>query len=615
MNVSASTCRSIGFRWKATLTRESALSECSPRVARARPTPNGSITHWIDAHSALAFIVLTLFYFVVTAALSSFKLLWLDELITVHIARLGSPWAILHALSQAADPNPPLTHLAVLACIRLFGAHTYAIRLPAIIGYWVGMLALFLFLKRHIPPTWAIIATLMSMGMGGFEWSYESRSYAIFYGTTMLALYFWSLAVDRLTSNTARSFALMGMTVSLALGLCANYFSVLAFFPIALGELTRTLQKALQRVKEKRSIVTAINWPVWVALVVAATPLLVFHSFIERAISLYHPYAWNKVSFSMTNIAYLDMVEAMLIPLGLLGLLSAVIWFLGGLCDQCRASILPGWLLRFVNNTTRREHDQFPSLRLYEVMPVLVLLLYPYLGWAVASLHGGMLSSRFVIPVCFGFASAGAYMVYRTFGRSRNSDLLFLSFFTLWFMAREAYIGYSYNQQKEALYSTFAALSSVDHAGEPIVVSDNLLVLPFHYYAPPDIASRVVYPIDISAIMRRRGEASGEVNLWTGRNTYGFSIVPLASFQKSASSYLLVTSEPDWLLDDLHANHYVDDPLPVDTHAEPLNFVATPLSHFKSEVFRVYGDQYKSDDPTEPSPKPFKMAGELPQTK
>ena len=89
-----------------------------------------------------AFGLLTLWYLVINAALSACKLLWLDELLTVHVARAPTFGVIWRALQAGADPNPPLTDFAVHACIRVFGAHTYVYRMPAILGYWLGMWAL-----------------------------------------------------------------------------------------------------------------------------------------------------------------------------------------------------------------------------------------------------------------------------------------------------------------------------------------------------------------------------------------------------------------------------------------------------------------------------------------
>ncbi len=586
----------------------STAGEIPPDGENAWPA---SRPNWIDRYPFRAFALLTLFYAVATAALSYVKLLWLDELITLHIAQLGSAKAIWHALSRAADPNPPLTHLAVLASMRIFGAHTYVYRLPAMVGYWLGMLAVFLLLKRRVPATWALLGAVLSMGMRSFEWSFESRSYALFFGTTLMALFCYSGAVAEKTSRGARWLAAVGVAVLLAAGLCTNYFSVLAFVPIITGEAVRAISAS--RLTDRRGVrgfLSQVNRPVVLALCVGGTPLLVFHKVIQQSIALYQPYAWNKVSFDLTNVAYLEMVEAMLWPLGILMLLCAGVIFLRSFCNQCRAGMRPRWLGRFVT-AARPRSLRAPAPR-FEIAAVFMLLIYPYLGWALASLHGGMLASRFLLPMCGGFALAAAYLTYRSLGQIRSVGPVLLAGFLLWFMVRESYVGFSYDEQKTALFTTFAALREVDHTKEPIVVSDNLLLLPFQHYAPPDVASRVVEPMDIAAIMNRRGEASSEVNLWHGRQLYGFPIMPLAFFQRSVVSYLMVASEPDWLLDDLHAHHYYDDVLPVDTHAEPLNWGPTPLSHAKPEIIRVYGDKDVLDFPEEPLPKPFSVQGELP---
>lgn len=130
----------------------------------------------IDLHPVRAFFILTTFYFVVVFSLSSLKLLWLDELITLHIARLSGPAAIWQALGRGVDPNSPLSDLLVHYSRLIFGEHEFALRLPAMIGYWAGILTLFLYLKRRLSPTWAVAGAITLMSMGAFEYSYESRS-------------------------------------------------------------------------------------------------------------------------------------------------------------------------------------------------------------------------------------------------------------------------------------------------------------------------------------------------------------------------------------------------------------------------------------------------------
>lgn len=556
-----------------------------------------------------AFGLLTLIYVCVNACLSWFKLMWLDELITVHIAGLGSPSAIWQALARGADPNPPLTHLLVAACAHLLGAHTYVFRIPAVVGYWVGMLSLFQYGRRWVPPTWALAATVASMGMAAFEWSYESRSYAIFYGTTMLALFCWLRATDHKETSTRVPWV-AGVALALAAGLCLNYFSVLAFVPVAAGEAVWTWQH--RHSGGLRGFVQRLDWAVWVALAAALLPLLFFHRLIEHSIALYQPYAWNKVNFDQTSVAYTDLVEAMLVPFAALVALCGILLPLGrSLGREARA-----FRSRFLVGLAR-SHDDGRRVPFFAAVPILLLVIYPYLGWAMANLHGGMLSARFVLPVCLGAAAAMTYLAYRTFRGFSAAAPIFLGLFLLWFAGRQIYIGYEYSEQKDALFKLYGALRTVDHGDEPVAVTDNLLILPFQYYAPRDVAGRVVYPIDMEAIMRRRHEASGEVNLWFGRNAYPFTIEPLAQLQGGARTYLQVTTEPDWLLDDLHAHHYVDEIVVEETRTENLRFVATPLSHGYAHIFRVWSDKdpygnVRFFEPFE-TPQPFRMAGELPQ--
>ena len=566
---------------------------------------------WIDAHPSRAFALLTAFYALATACLSHFKLLWMDELITVYIVKLGSVGAIWHALSAGADPNPPLTHLSVLACMRLFGTHTYVFRIPAILGYWAGMLGLFLLLKRYISPTYALLGVIMSMGMGAFEWSYECRSYPLYYGTTMLALLCWNMWVRPSRSAGPKYGALACMTLFLAAGLCANFFSVIAFVPIGAGELTRTVQRAwTSRRNGLLAILGAIDWPVWCALLLGLVPLLAFRGFIERAIALYQPYAWNRVNFDTTTIAYFDMVEAMRYPLAILVVVCPMFALWSRVSREERMRVRPRWLRCFVESLAETRL-RIPLPKLFEAIPIFLLMAFPYVGWALASLHGGMFSARFVLPMCLGFAAFAAFMVFRTFGQVSGAGSFLLSAFLLWFMVRSSYVGFSYDEEKTALFSTYNALRQADHYQESIAVTDNLLILPFSYYAPPDIARRLVYPMDIRAIMSRRGEASGEINLWHNRAAYRFRMMPLAQFQRATFTYLMVCSEPDWLLDDLHANRYIDEVLPFDPHAQPLNYIATPLSHGPTEIIRVYSGRYPTSLFQE-TPIPFTLQGELP---
>ncbi len=558
-------------------------------------------------------MLLTICYAGVVVALSSIKLLWLDELITLHIARLGSVHAIWQALARGADPNPPLVHLLVLRSMRIFGEHTLALRLPAMIGYWIGMASLFLFLRQRLAATWALAGVVISMSMASFEYSYESRSYGIFYGLAMLAVYCWSRAVDPMAAEWRRRAALIGMGVALAAGISTSYIAVLAFFPIAGGELTRTF-RAMRRERGAgfRSRETLQPW-VWAAMGIAAIPLLIFHPLIQRSIAEFAPYAWNKVSMDQVFNSYTQMVEITLYPiLGLL-LFAGVILLLARFCGHCRAAMRPRWVGRLATEQARSGAATLPA---HEAVAVLLLMAYPLLGYAVARIHGGMLSPRFVIPVCFGFAIAATFACFRIFGHLRIAGAVLLVIAAAWFSARESITGYWYMEQKQAFYKVLNTMPAADYPGEPIAIPDPLLALTFRHYAPASVAARVVFPIDFPAIRLYRGEDSPEQNLWAGRGyIYHLPIVPLATFQHSAGEYLMIASDGNWMDQDLLHHRYPLERLPINTRAGAIGGF-TPLCHGTPVFYRSVGDEFFKQTPGfRLAAIPFKVAKNLPSGK
>lgn len=536
------------------------------------------------------------------------KLLWLDELITLHIARLGSARAIWSALAQGADPNPPITHLLVMECRRLFGEREIALRLPAMVGYWIGMLSLFLFLRRRVTGTWALAGTVMSMAMGAFEYSYESRSYAIFYGLAMLAVYCWSVAVDREQGLGARRLALAGMAMALAGGLSTNYFSVLAFLPIAGGELVRTL-----RARRVGGWAWAINLKVWAGLATAMLPLLAYRKLIEQSIAQFAPYAWNKASLDQVADSYTQMVEVILYPLLGLMVFAGLVMLLGQFCVHCRAAMRPRWIGQLAAEQAR--YRRRGTLPVPEATAAFLLMTYPILGYCVASIRGGMLSPRFVIPVCFGFAIVAIVACFRVFGHWREAGVVVLFGSVAWFAARESVISYWYLEQKQSFYRVLEHMPEGEYAGAPIVIADPLMVLTFEHYAPAAMSRRIVFPVDFPAVRLYRREDSPEENLWAGRERwFGVPIVPLADFQRSAGRYLIVASDGNWLVQDLLKHRYPVERLPINTRAEAIGGF-TPLNHGTPIFYASVGDRFLKETGYRIVPIPFERKGNLPGAK
>ena len=143
--------------------------ECSYQTPIEIRSPQMGIMAWLDAHPVWAIAVLTGLYFAVVFAQSSVKLMWPDELITLHLAGLKSFHDLWHALAVGADPNPPVTYVLVHWCRAIFGEHEWAYRLPAAVGCWLGLVSLFAFLKKRVSGSWAILGCLVWMAILGWR--------------------------------------------------------------------------------------------------------------------------------------------------------------------------------------------------------------------------------------------------------------------------------------------------------------------------------------------------------------------------------------------------------------------------------------------------------------
>lgn len=577
------------------------------------------LERWIDARPATTFVLLSAFYVAAAYGLSRTKLLWLDELITLHIASLPNVHAIWGALARGADPNPPLTHILVHACRALFGEREFALRLPAVAGYWLGTLSLYAFLRRRLPGSWAIAGSVLSMAMAAFEYSYESRSYGIFYGLAMAAVFCWSVTADEEKSARARWLSLIGMGLALGLGICTNYFAVLAFFPVAAGELVRTARRASHRRLETgdaswvRAAGNVIDWRVWIAMMAAALPLIAFRPLIARSIAEFAPYAWNKVSLDQVFDSYTEMVEIALYPILALLAFWIVIFLLGRMCENCRGPLRPAWLGKFVNER-RWVRAAVPPR---EAAAIFCLMAYPILGYLVASVRGGMLSPRFVIPVCFGFAIAAVLAAFRMFRNVPGAGALMLCVCLAWFIARESYVGYWYVEQRQSFYKVLNTLPQAEATvppGSPIAIPDPLLAVTFRHYAPADLASRVVFPVDFPRIRLYRHDDSPEENLWAGRGwLYKMPIVTLAEFERTADQYVMIGSDGNWMDLDLLHHRYPLWRLPINTRAGAIGGF-TPLCHGTPVFYRSVGDVYLRSHPPV-APIPFTEAKTLPTGK
>jgi len=522
-------------------TLHSGTSYCATHmmpVEAATPTWNDRVERiatTMEAHPWMALGGLSILYWVIVLVQSALKLLWLDELITLYVARLGNARAIWSALLHGADPNPPLNHVLSMWAMRMFGQNAFGLRLPAMLSSWAGMAGLYAFLRAQLPVIFAMIGVCSFMAMGGFDYSYEGRSYAFLMCFSIVSLLLWRRVIENHKEGRKENLPAIGLALALAAGISSNYFGGLAVFPIAIGEAVRTFQ-------EKR-----FCWRVWLALLAGSASILAYLPLIHAAMTRFLPHAWNRADIHNIPGAYFEMLDYVLVPA--LILLAAV--------PATKILRERGWRMPWDQNREVQPSTGEKSFPPYEMAAIVTLGLYPVLGYGIATAMSGLISPRCAIPVCYAFAILIAASAYRLFAGKAKPAILLLALFLTWIGARESVLSVCGLQQQHAFASLLNHLPVLS-GSEKILVPDIALVLPFEYYTSPDIASRVVFPIDFRAIHKYQSNDGGEQNLWAGGNrVFPMPIEEVASLEVgNVGESLIVSPNNNWFLRDLRDAGY-----------------------------------------------------------
>src|SRR5215467_7819210 len=150
-----------------------------------------------------------------TAMRASAKPLWHDEIYTVLLARLPSAGVHWAALRDGVDFAPPLNGLLTRAVRELAGGGPVAVRVPAMVGFWVMTLAVFVIVRRRSNATLAFAAALLPFFTAAYRYSYEARPYGLMLGLAALAWLAWSEAAR----GRGRAINLAILTFALSAGL------------------------------------------------------------------------------------------------------------------------------------------------------------------------------------------------------------------------------------------------------------------------------------------------------------------------------------------------------------------------------------------------------------
>ncbi len=421
-----------------------------------------------DDHAALGMAAFTAVYLVCTVARSLARPLWFDKLMTFYISRVPG-WQERLALG-AVDGCPPLFYAITHACQLLFGENALASRLPAILGFWLMCVCLFLFVRRRAAAIYAFLAVLLAVGATAYGYAYEARPYGLILGMAGLSLWCWQSAGE----GRRRILALVFLTFSIALAVNAHYYGAQIVAPLVAGEACRTLERK------------KIDWGVLSALALGLLPLIYLLPLAQRMAAAgfvrTSPVFWSKPHWG----AALDFYSALLGPL--------LLPFFVGIAATATVYFLGGGEIRAVESIEQRFTlpEMFAAFG-YLAMPVIMVL--------ATRLKTSYWMDRYALTALLG---CGILLVYLANVLAKDCSviacLIIAALAGTWVFRTVRLQGTEVGVQCGVPAGSLND-GQIDHL--PLVVADGVCFLQLARYGPPEVVSRLVYLTDVADAVHR----------------------------------------------------------------------------------------------------------------
>jgi len=422
-------------------------------------------------------VVLSAMYWIAAGFRATYRLLWYDELITWYLARQPDLKSIWSGITRGLDSEMVLVHCFVRISHALFGYGAFATRLPMLIGFWVLILGLYVFLKRRLPWQYALIGAIFPMLTFAWDYSFEARAYGLLLGCAATALVCW----QNVTEGRARIPSLVGIALALAVALGCHPFAAVLAIPFALGEFVRTLDRR------------RIDWPVWVAFAVATPVMLAYPPLFAAVRNL----NMNTGLRNVTTVIglYTDALRPAIMPLLLAGLAGCV----------ATIRLVPA----AKHAKTLREdyaENRSSALPRYETAALFGFALCPLPLIAAMVARHGHFFPRYGILSVIGISGLIALLLFRAGAGSTLRGSAMLAVLMLW-------IAWATVKPAIAISRDPAAQFRQEHSllvrglsdGRPVAVNEMVLFLQADFYLDSALLQNLYYLQSEKDVERRHG--------------------------------------------------------------------------------------------------------------
>jgi hypothetical protein len=366
------------------------------RAGFRRPTRSAIPLAWVKVAEPFAVAAYLVTLTVAVGQMATLRLLWFDELFTLHLARFGSPLELWRNLAAGADNNPPVIYLLTAVATAWLGETHFALRLPALIGAVLTGLCLYLFVRRRRGAAEALLA-LTAVGVTAPVWVYylEARPYGLMMGLTALALLCWQRASDPQTRRTAW---VVGFAVAVVLGIGTHYYFVVPIAGLAIAEAVRSLARR------------QLDRPLLAGFVAAGLTLAALYPLWGAAPKNYAPGFWAKAKFNRASVeeAFHGLAaKDLTLPL--------VLALAAGMLAGAVGSHSPSHL------APPQGEENYPA---WEAVALVALAAGPVLGVLIGAKLVGGYHFRYTVPAAIGLAGLFAFAIGRTAAPAKWVSLL-----------------------------------------------------------------------------------------------------------------------------------------------------------------------------------------------
>ena len=407
-------------------------------------------------------------YLGVTGAFAHYRLLWNDELFTVYIARLPTVSEVWAFLATGVEQTPPTFHLLTRGVMHLFGEHPITVRLPSIVAVGAMAACLHVIVSRRAGAAYGLVALLLPLVTQAHFYAYEARPYGLVLAFSAASLLCWQSAA----AGVGRRLGLVGVSVSLAAALCSHYYAVLSFIPLAAGELGRTWQRR------------RLDLPIWIALAMATLPLLVFLPLLQAGRRLAATF-WARPRWHQMVAFYQNVLGPAAVPLLLIILVAA------------------GYALARSSARALRPIPSAPPPPRHELIAAVGYLALPIAATVLGKLVTGAFTDRYALPAVLGLALVVPWGTYHLLDRRATMGVLLAALLGGWFALMVGVFPVlelrRASADRDAVYRLLATAGPGDL---PVAVQSPHTFFQMTYYAPPALASRLLYLADPESARR-----------------------------------------------------------------------------------------------------------------